>query len=837
MYNISLCYYPVEGKGLAITRALMIDGEVPFSEVRRAAFSRIWKDKEPSKVYDINGNQIRAGAEETPDWTDQCVSDTTGLYSVDFFFYLSGGDHILTLAAGQEPLALHSIRIYVKPSPPAYSEYSMASRINGGAAAGYGQVIQAEEPLHKSDPMLYAMYDRSSPVTYPYSLSKVTLNYIGGFNWRLPGQWIEWEVEAPEDGWYNLAFRARQNYRSGMYSTRKLYLDGEIPFAEAGYIRFSYSGRWINDSIRSDAGEPYMLYLEKGKHVIRLEETAGDMTEAIQALRRVLYSLTALYQNVIMLTGAEPDIYRDYKFEQTIPGFLEIIAHQSEMLKTVKDSVESKTGKRGGELSVLRTFAIQLDDIAKKPYTLASRLGQFRSNISALGALGMSLMQQPLDIDCITLQSPGGKLPKSDVGFFGGLWNEIKSLFISYVVDYSTIGVMEEHADSLSVWIPTGRDQANILSVMSSELFAPRYNANVNIRLVTADVLLPAIASGNGPDVMLQIGRDIPVNFGIRGALADLGSFGDYSTVAGRFSPGAAAPLGYGGKQYALPETESFNMLFYRSDIFAMLDVQPPDTWSDFFVAMRQLKHNQLEVGMAFDINTFAIFLFQNGGVFYHDDGRASALDDESAIRSFKLWTALHSDYKIPLTYDALNRFRTGEMPMLISEFTFYNALNVFCPEIDGDWKMIPVPGSVTGGDINRSVSGNGSCAVILESSGKKDLAWDFLKWWTSADTQVRYGMEMEYLLGPSVRYPTANLGAFSRLPWLADQYDSIERQREEVIPIPEVPGSYFTSRHLINAFRKVALGKADPRDTILNYVETINNELAAKRVELGFDN
>lgn len=84
----------------------------------------------------------------------------------------------------------------------------------------------------RSEPSLYAKYDRSSPTTVPNSVTTTVLNYTGGEAWNSAGQWIEWEVEVPEDGYYNLTIKGRQNYARGSVSSRSLYIDGEIPFEE-----------------------------------------------------------------------------------------------------------------------------------------------------------------------------------------------------------------------------------------------------------------------------------------------------------------------------------------------------------------------------------------------------------------------------------------------------------------------------------------------------------------------------------------------------------------------------------------------------------------------------
>ena len=64
--------------------------------------------------------------------------------------------------------------------------------------------------------------------------------------------------------------------------------------------------------------------------------------------------------------------------------------------------------------------------------------------------------------------------------------------------------------------------------------------------------------------------------------------------------------------------------------------------------------------------------------------------------------------------------------------------------------------------------------------------------------------------------------------------YKTIEAQRAWAQGVPEVPGGYFTSRHIDNAFRRVTYYWEDPKDTLTDYVYTINQEITGKRKEFG---
>ena len=50
----------------------------------------------------------------------------------------------------------------------------------------------------------------------------------------------------------------------------------------------------------------------------------------------------------------------------------------------------------------------------------------------------------------------------------------------------------------------------------------------------------------------------------------------------------------------------------------------------------------------------------------------------------------------------------------------------------------------------------------------------------------------------------------------------------------PEIAGGYSTTRHITNAIRRVINTKEDPRETLLNYARTINDEIRIKRREFN---
>jgi ABC-type glycerol-3-phosphate transport system substrate-binding protein len=485
--------------------------------------------------------------------------------------------------------------------------------------------------------------------------------------------------------------------------------------------------------------------------------------------------------------------------------------------------------------------------MADKPDTIPSRLDPFKGNVGGLGTWLLSMSEQPLAVDYLLLASPDSALPKAEASWWEKTKAGFQSFFASFYEKYDQYGSDSKTSKEISVWVTSGRDQAQVIKNMIDSSFTPKTGVRVNLKLVASDVILSATVAGNGPDVALPVTNDLPVNYASRNALQDLSAFPGFAQVRRRFSDNAILPYAYNGGYYALPDQQTFPVLFYRKDILLdELGLKVPQTWDDIYAFIPMLQKHNLQFGLgnptsAAGVTTlspnsaFSMLLYQRGSHFYTDDEQASGLDSETAIQSFKQWTELYVNYKLPLQIDFANRFRTGEMPIGISDYTDYNKLSVFAPEIKGLWDFAPVPGIRSAdGSVHREVASNGTAAVMFKQTKNKDDAWAFLDWWTSKETQLAFGRQMEIRLGPSARYPTANLDALGQLPWPTKDYITLMEQMKWARGIPEVPGGYFTGRHLDNAFRRVVIKGDDPRETMDNYVRAINDEITLKRKEFN---
>lgn len=846
LYNISLKYYPYEGKGGDINRSLMIDGKAPFEEAQYLTFHRVWKEVYGEKRTDSDGNDIRPAEEEVREWTESLLEDSTGYAGEPLEFYLTEGRHVIRFTSDREPMLIESLKLCNTSDVKTYSEIKAEYQSKGyKPAVGDIKYLQAEDMFEKSSRSIFPQNDRSSAATQPQDIFLVKLNSMGGSNWQNAGAWVSWKLKVEESGLYKIAPRFRQNFSSGKYVSRKLTIDGSVPFKEAESLKFDYNGDWQVKAIGDEENGDYLFYFEAGKeYTIALEVVLGSMGEMLTRVDRVVDGLNECYREILMITGTTPDSYREYNFEEIIPETLERMKSQAQELKSISEMMVEATGARGESVTTLDQLVFLLEKMTDDPDTIGGLFTQFKDNISSLGSWILSTSQQPLSLDYFAIIPADGEIPEADGGFFDNLAFGFKAFLASFVVDYSALGSEKDNLDSdaITVWLSTGRDQYSVIRQLIDGTFTPQYGIRVNLQLVGEGTLLPSVLTGKGPDVSISNAVDStssienPIDYAVRHAVEDLKQFDDYGEVIKRFHESAVVPYQFNGGTYALPETQTFSMMFVRTDIFEEMNLEIPKTWDELETIIPELQKKNMSVGIPHDLNALLMLMYQRNTPLYLDDGARTNLDSKVAIQCFQKLTEYFTLYNLPTDYDFYNRFRSGEIPIGIQDYTVYNQLSLFAPEIRGDWIMTSVPGTMDeNGNINNSITAKGTAVMMLKGVRNKEASWEFMKWWTSAETQSEFTNQMQNILSSGMQ-ATANVEALSMLPWPVRDYKNIEAQWENVVGTPEVPGGYYTTRVVNFAFNDVYNTKKDPGDTLQSYIESLNSELSRKRKEFGLE-
>ena len=947
----------------SIERIFYLNGEIPFSEARSLVLSKVWQydyvDADGEKSFkneekDGSGDDIRPSVNEDQSWVTYAISDSNGYEMYPFEFYVKPGENTISLEGQREGIIIQSIVMRPQDSLMSYSQYKkemedLYGKVEDNRISLDLDEIEAEAPDNVSAVTMYPVYDRTSAITSgltgAQSESAVKYNTAGKEQWQNVGEWMSYTIEVPESGYYAIAVRYKQALLSGMYVSRKLYINGEVPFAEAANCRFPYTSSW-QTCFLGDGETEFEFYFEKGKtYEIKLEATLGEMGGQIKQVSDSLTQINNAYLEILKLTGTDPDSNRSYGFTRVMPHVLESMLIESQNLESVYNyMVAENQAQDGGTGEGEKTATIKqvyqlLEKMATDESEIPANLSTLKSQIGSLGTWINSAKTQPLQVDYYQVQSIEDELPKADANFFQAIWFEIKLFFASFAGDYNTMDSDTEdgaYEEVIEVWVVTGRDQAQIIRNLIENNFTPDENIGVNIKLISGGTLLPSIIAGVGPEVSLMETSTTIIDYALRNAIKPLNDYVNNDIKAGtnildEFPEAAIEPLtlynfgyedvsnklddsitydwkeedlylwrddptttitsngitkevhylvdtnkannplddakyGYNwerteiveGKEkvshgielYALPDTLTFSMMFYREDIFANLELDVPETWDDMLAILPILQYNNMELGIQNDAYTF---IYQNGDEAYSNNGMTINFDAKGVLNSFETMCNYYTQYSLPYTYDFANRFRTGEMPIGISAYTTCNQLAVFASELSGLWTFVKLPGEVVVDEngeaildeegnvqINRNAMATVTGCVMIDNGSsakqqKKDAAaWKFMKWYTGHEFQADYSNGVVSIMGIAARPATANRIALEELPWTAKEKANILDQFNNLEAVPNHPGSYYLARYVNFAFLAAYNDGEDASDALLSYVTTINAEIERRREEFG---
>ncbi|MBR7096125.1 MAG: hypothetical protein IKC73_07920 [Clostridia bacterium] len=962
LFMIEIEYYPIDvaDNVATVERSLSINNSIPFAEARALAFSKNWvygyddadgntqykyltngKDyffgeKSPFRYnQDAGGNDLRYTTYQDPEWRTYTAQDVDGFHHGAFYFFFEAGkSHTISISGTRENLVIKSIKLVPAQLDTTITYEAYLAKYAGladNAASGELTRIEVEYPTNVSDTSVYSSNDRSSAINSPNSPSSQLLNTIGAQSYNTVGQWASYTFQVTEDGWYDMTMRFRQNLLDGLFVSRTIKLwsdngdyglaDGTptVPFAEAYNARFDYDKSWQVAPL-GDGTNEFKFYFKKGvTYTLYLEVSLGELSSIIKTVENSLSEINRAYLEIIKLTGAAPDKYRDYGFTELMPDTIRTLRQEAKNLERVSAKFVELCGSKGSQVATLDQVALLLNKMGHNEDEIAANLSNLKSYIGTLGTWLNTAKQQGLLVDYVNIQAPSAEDPRVNANFFQSAWFEIRSFFSSFFVDYNAMGVTDEEAveESIDVWLAYGRDQSLIWRNLIDSNFTPQSQIAVNLKLVAAGTLLPSVLSGKGPDVYIGLGAADTINYAIRGAIEPVNERRGYINTYGYdielteqhessykrtyyvdptspklngdtvdpstyyvndpahpaktyvdkdgvtrtkyevkdsavvFNYANTIPISLLGKTYGVPETTNFPMMFYRLDVLADLGVDIPVTWDDLLETITVFQSNNMQVGLTY-ASAMTTFVYQMGGSqwLYEDDsnyydksqydeayaGAQIGLGEDIALDAFRQCCRLYTDYSFPVTFDASNRFRTGEMPLVITDYcSTYNTLTVFATEIRGLWTFTRLPGMERDdGTINNCSISTLTATIMLykDDKSKQDAAWEYMRWQAGATAQSDYGNQMVALVGPAAKYATANTQALRNLSWTSTELKSIEEQFENLAAIPNFPGSYIIARYIQFAFLAAVNEGAEPVDQMYNYVTIINKELTRKREE-----
>ncbi len=846
MYSLGIDYH-TGGSNLSDYRLdVKINGESYFEEMSMITLPLLWQDETKDFPKDRYGDETAPAQNRVDDWQYRDFYNTSYYTADPLYFYLEKGENTIEISnISADGLMVGTLYVNApKGKLPSYEEY--CTMHEGEQASDFIEINSVDYAEKNSTSALLSYVN--NPSLKPHDSEYKELNIV---SWKTAGVEVEYEFEVAQTGFYQLALHYK-NEKEDFQVFESIYLDGEIPFEELKNYGFDTTDTSFRNEVLSDSeGNPYQIYLEAGHHTMTIHSEMEPVNEEWRYSRLIAEHVTQFALEIKKITGADIDEYRSWYMTRYIPEILPYLNAYETLIRSMQSTLQgyAPNGVESAKLSELNRALGIIEKLKEYPDEIAlytqnltgSSVSTDNSILKLMGDFTTNISTQPFALDRIYIYG-NETLPKETPGAAKSLLNGTKTLLYSFISDKFKV---ENEDDVLNIWVNRAVTQVDLLQKMVDAEFTPQTGIKVKISVMPdVNKLTMAASAGETPDMALGLPSHMPFELACRDAIYDMTQFEDFWEVAGEFAPGAFVPYIFNEGVYALPETSDFNLIVYRKDIFKELGIQVPDTWDDLVGILPELQrygmnfyHNIATVdGYKWFYQT-APLIYQNGGSLYTEDGLHTAIDQPEAVKGLKTLGELFSIYSVATQVPQFpDSFRYGVYPIGIANLETYNLITNGAPELEGQWALAPLPGTVQeDGSIDRSYIAAGTGGIIFNDSSRTEEAWTFFKWWLGHDVQVEYAHTLQSTYGKEYIWLPSNLKAIADCTLPTEDKQAILEQLNYLRDVPRTPGQYMLERDLSNIWNSIAVDGAAVQPAIDEKIMEINREITKKMSDLGY--
>lgn len=847
-YQIQLDYFlPAPGINDAYL-SVLINDTFPFYEARNTPLYAIWEDESRTYNKDSYGNELPANPIPVTGWQTTLLNSESFALSRGLFFPFKAGENTIRMTTNSLPVDLGVLTVLVAPAPPDYAQY----RAQAGDAKTAGDTlvtVQGEHYYTKNHSYTFA-YSSSDPNLTPYVAGQRVINSLSRDSWYAPGESVTYQFDVPADGDYRITFKSIQPLKNDFPVFKQVLLNGATPFVqmESAAFPFTGEGRFINTTLSAN-GEPALFRLSKGTHTLTLMSTAQPVYGWYGRLLEVMGQMTDTALEIRMISGGAVDRHRDWAIEEYMPGLSGRLNAQADELHEILNGLSAFSDVEPAILAPVRVSVTRLRDFANEPNTLVNSLSVYSEGSSSfagqIATLLTDMLHQNMGIDCLYVHGEQAELPEPMLSFLPAAAEAVKSFLYSFS-SRSNADQQQSEEGVLNIWMGRNINYVEQLRSFIDQEFTPETGIRVNLSSMPDEAkLLLAVSAGLGPDVVLSGSNYRPFDFALRGALLDLRQFDDFGEYIRVFNSETLVPYVINDACYGLPETLSFQAMFYRKDVLAKLGLTVPETWDDVTSMLPTLERYGMSFGTqlaaAGSFKHFGVtipFIQQFGGKVYAADGSRVELGDPNTLRAFQLMTDLYTKYSLPQSIGSFYAsFRYGTMPIGMSGSDTYILLREAAPELAEQWAIAPCVGvRDENGVVHRYQMASSTSCFVMGNTKMPNEAWELLKWWMSTDTQAKFGQTVRLIYGPEFLWNTANLEAFRMgSGYEDDALEVITEQFSYIKEIPRNPAYFSVERELSNAWNKVVLQGQSYRTAIDAAITQSNRVITKKLKEFGY--
>jgi ABC-type sugar transport system permease subunit len=347
------------------------------------------------------------------------------------------------------------------------------------------------------------------------------------------------------------------------------------------------------------------------------------------------------------------------------------------------------------------------------------------------------------------------------------------------------------------------------------------------------------MAAGLPPDIGVT-NLTGPFDYGTVGGLVDLRTEfkGEIEQLEAQFNPAILNMFVSDGKLFGLPSDLSTLVVYYRTDIFRQLNLEPPRTWSELNHVISRLEANRYRYYFGFTAGAqwadelytrpYGLSRYRFGA-----DGRPEVNWNDpryqkGILEAMRLWH-LHDSPGRDLDTRIVGMFRSDEpgmaVPLMVDIHAAAGRLGDTAPELAGRWAIVPWPRADDGRPSN--VMG-GTAYVIFRKSKMKREAFAWLKYLNTLSAQramivdrAHYGDDSSLMISPVKSVWSPENDAFWNRPDLQAEA-SIHRVVAEIFPT-------FATSQIIHGSVESDRLEADLLDQMATFIRDRLDDLASR--------
>lgn len=343
------------------------------------------------------------------------------------------------------------------------------------------------------------------------------------------------------------------------------------------------------------------------------------------------------------------------------------------------------------------------------------------------------------------------------------------------------------------------------------------------------DKLLAAIAAGAGPDVS-QIDQFWSSELAASGALVNVGELieSDPEVSLDQFYDKVWETARAGGEIWSMPFSFSNIALYYNKAHFrdAGLDPeQPPATWEELTEYAKALTKDadndgtpeQWGVEWTLRANRGTIyywlaFLWQNDGELFDETNSYSRFHEQPGVEALQYWVDLVHEHGVLPMAPPQSGFQNGMISMTLGSTA---SMNYYRGVFGDDLGMAFMPAKE-----RRATGVGGANLAIFTSTPDVQGSWEYVKWMTSTDVNLRWSKASGYLpLRPAVVESAEYQAYMEEEPYARVILD----QMPYGVVRPNVPAYAPASREIGLAVEEVVFGQLDPATQLAIAAEKVD--------------